>query len=78
MKAMSDGSSCPMTIRNLSCTGFRNGSACRLVHPFLGRDWFWSVLQQKQRIQPLDGLGYRPIARSSEAKRSFWEWIGRP
>jgi hypothetical protein len=33
------------------------------------------MLQQKQRIQPLDGLGYRPIAVVG-SKEEFLEWIG--
>jgi hypothetical protein len=33
------------------------------------------VLQQKQRIQPLDGLGYRPIAVVG-SKAEFLEWVG--
>src|SRR6202047_2853231 len=37
--------------------------------------WFWSKLQQKQRIQPLDGIGYRPIAVVG-SKDEFLEWIG--
>jgi hypothetical protein len=44
------------------------------VHPSWA-SWFWSVLQQKQRIQPLDGLGYRPIAVVG-SKEEFLEWIG--
>ena len=32
-------------------------------------------MQQKQRIQPLDGLGYRPIAVVG-SKIEFLEWIG--
>ena len=44
------------------------------VHPSWA-SWFWSVLQQKQRIQPLDGLGYRPIAVVG-SKAEFLEWVG--
>ena len=33
------------------------------------------MLEQKQRIQPLDGLGYRPIAVVG-SKEEFLEWIG--
>jgi len=45
------------------------------VHPSWA-SWFWSMLQQKQRIQPLDGLGYRPIAVVG-SKEEFLEWIGQ-
>src|SRR5580698_3943708 len=44
------------------------------VHPSWAT-WFWITLQEKGRIQPLDGLGYRPIAVVG-SKDEFLEWIG--
>jgi hypothetical protein len=44
------------------------------VHPSWA-GWFWTALQEKGRIQPLDGLGYRPIAVVG-SKEEFLEWIG--
>jgi len=44
------------------------------VHPSWAT-WFWITLQEKGRIQPLDGLGYRPIAVVG-SKEEFLEWIG--
>jgi hypothetical protein len=44
------------------------------VHPSWA-NWFWSALQQKNRIQKLDGLAYRPIAVVG-TKEEFLQWIG--
>ena len=44
------------------------------VHPTWA-SWFWSVLVQERRIQPLDGLGYRPLAVAG-TRDEFLEWIG--
>jgi hypothetical protein len=35
----------------------------------------WSALVQQKRTQPLDGLGYRPLAVSG-TKDEFLQWIG--
>ena len=43
------------------------------VHPSWAK-WFWSALQEKNRIQPLDGLAYRPIAVVG-TKEEFLQWI---
>ena len=43
------------------------------VHPTWA-NWFWSALVQK-RTEPLDGLGYRPLAVSG-TKDEFLQWIG--
>jgi len=44
------------------------------VHPTWA-NWFWSALVQQKRTQPLDGLGYRPLAVSG-TKDEFLQWIG--
>jgi hypothetical protein len=44
------------------------------VHPSWA-SWFWSKLVQQRRIQPLDGLGYRPLAVAG-MKDEFLQWIG--
>ena len=44
------------------------------VHPSWA-SWFWSMLQQKQRIQPLDGL-WIPANAVVGSKDEFLEWIG--
>jgi hypothetical protein len=44
------------------------------VHPTWA-SWFWSTLVQQGWIQPLDGLGYRPLAVAG-TKGEFLEWIG--
>ena len=44
------------------------------VHPTWA-NWFWSALAQQKRTQPLDGLGYRPLAVSG-TKDEFLQWIG--
>jgi hypothetical protein len=44
------------------------------VHPSWA-NWFWTALQQKNRIQQLDGLAYRPIAVVG-TKEEFLQWIG--
>jgi hypothetical protein len=44
------------------------------VHPTWA-NWFWSTLVQQKRTQPLDGLGYRPLAVSG-TKDEFLQWIG--
>ena len=37
--------------------------------------WFWSALIREKRVQPLNGLGYRPIAVAG-MKAEFLQWIG--
>ena len=44
------------------------------VHPTWA-NWFWSVLTQRKRMHPLDGLGYRPLAVAG-TKDEFLQWIG--
>jgi hypothetical protein len=44
------------------------------VHPTWA-NWFWSALVQQKRTQPLDGLGYRPLAVNG-TKDEFLQWIG--
>jgi len=44
------------------------------VHPTWAK-WFWSALVQQKRTEPLDGLGYRPLAVSG-TKDEFLQWIG--
>ena len=44
------------------------------VHPTWA-NWFWSVLVQQKRTQPLDALGYRPLAVAG-TKEEFLQWIG--
>jgi hypothetical protein len=44
------------------------------VHPTWA-NWFWSALVQQKRTQPLDGLGYRPLAVAG-TKEEFLRWIG--
>ena len=44
------------------------------VHPTWAK-WFWSALVQRKRTQPLDGLGYRPLAVAG-TKEEFLQWIG--
>ena len=44
------------------------------VHPTWA-SWFWSALVQRGRIQPLNGLGYRPLAVAG-TKEEFLQWIG--
>jgi len=44
------------------------------VHPTWA-NWFWSALVQQKRTQPLDGLGYRPLAVAG-TKEEFLQWIG--
>jgi len=44
------------------------------VHPSWA-DWFWKTLQEKRRIEPLAGLGYRPVAIAG-CKQEFLDWIG--
>jgi hypothetical protein len=44
------------------------------VHPTWA-NWFWTVLVHQKRTQPLDGLGYRPLAVSG-TKDEFLQWIG--
>src|SRR5215469_17648503 len=44
------------------------------VHPSWA-SWFWSALVQQGRIQPLNGLGYRPLAVAG-TKDEFLKWIG--
>jgi hypothetical protein len=44
------------------------------VHPSWAK-WFWTVLKQRKRTKPLDGLGYQPIAVVG-TKQEFLEWIG--
>jgi hypothetical protein len=44
------------------------------VHPTWA-NWFWTVLVNQKRTQPLDGLGYRPLAVSG-TKDEFLQWIG--
>ena len=44
------------------------------VHPTWA-NWFWSALVQQKRMQPLDGLGYRPLAVAG-TKEEFLQWIG--
>src|SRR5580704_6459383 len=75
MKATSDGSSCPMTIRTLSCTGFRNGSACRFILP--GQVGFGACCNKNNVFSHwmVSDTGQSP---SSEVKRSFWSGSGRP
>jgi len=65
--------SCPMTIRTFVL--YRIFATARPAGSSFLASWFWSMLEQKQRIQPLDGLGYRPIAVVG-SKEEFLEWIG--
>jgi len=44
------------------------------VHPAWA-SWFWSALVLQGRIQPLNGLGYRPLAVAG-TKDEFLKWIG--
>jgi hypothetical protein len=44
------------------------------VHPSWA-SWFWNALVQQDRIQPLDGLGYRPLAVAG-TRDEFLQWIG--
>jgi hypothetical protein len=44
------------------------------VHPTWA-SWFWRALVQQNRIQPLDGLGYRPLAVAG-TREEFLQWIG--
>ena len=44
------------------------------VHPTWA-NWFWITLVQQKRTQPLDGLGYRPLAVTG-TKEEFLQWIG--
>jgi hypothetical protein len=44
------------------------------VHPSWAA-WFWTTLEEKGRIQPLDGIGCRPTAVVG-SKEEFLEWIG--
>jgi hypothetical protein len=44
------------------------------VHP-TWTNWFWTTLVQRKRTQPLDGLGYRPLAITG-TKEEFLKWIG--
>jgi len=44
------------------------------VHPTWA-SWFWRELVQQGRIQPLNGLGYRPLAVAG-TKDEFLKWIG--
>jgi len=44
------------------------------VHPTWA-NWFWTVLVHQKRTQPLDALGYRPLAVSG-TKDEFLQWIG--
>ena len=44
------------------------------VHPTWA-SWFWNALVQQDRIQPLDGLGYRPLAVAG-TRDEFLQWIG--
>ena len=44
------------------------------VHPTWA-SWFWNTLVQERRIQPLDGLGYQPLAVAG-TRDEFLQWIG--
>jgi hypothetical protein len=44
------------------------------VHPKWAT-WFWSALVRQKRTQPLDGLGYRPVAVTG-TREEFLQWIG--
>ena len=44
------------------------------VHPTWA-NWFWSALVHQKRTQPLDGLGYQPLAVSG-TREEFLRWIG--
>jgi hypothetical protein len=44
------------------------------VHPSWA-SWFWNALVQQDRIQSLDGLGYRPLAVAG-TRDEFLQWIG--
>ena len=44
------------------------------VHPSWA-NWFWNALVQQDRIQSLDGLGYRPLAVAG-TRDEFLQWIG--
>ena len=44
------------------------------VHPTWA-SWFWNTLVQERRIQPLDGLGYQPLAVGG-TRDEFLQWIG--